>query len=279
LVNEGKDTIRAALTFSIETLTNIENLILDDEAHVADATGNAGKNIITGNEYANVLDGKGGPDTLIGGDDNDTYVVYSKSDKITELAGEGEDTVLISQDFLPDSKGNIVYSMTALKNVENLTYNHSLNVIATGNSLNNVIFTGGGIDKLNGGDGDDTLIGGGAADIYTGGKGADTFVFSSTDDAIITDFVQGLDKFDIAYLIAASPAMVGLSFTDLQIGGFVDFVSISTVSGQSSDSKSVNNVAVVVDRDGFGGNLESLAPLFTIEDFTGNLTGADFVIV
>ncbi len=51
---------------------------------------------LTGNAGNNVLDGGAGNDTMIGGAGNDTYVVDAAGDVVTELAGEGTDTVQCS---------------------------------------------------------------------------------------------------------------------------------------------------------------------------------------
>ncbi len=44
--------------------------------------------MLTGNGAANILDGRGGADTMIGGLGNDTYVVDDDGDVVTELAGQ-----------------------------------------------------------------------------------------------------------------------------------------------------------------------------------------------
>ena len=72
-------------------------------------TGNALDNTLTGNAGDNVLDGGAGSDTMIGGAGNDTYVVDATGDVVTEVAGEGTDTV----------QASVSYTLGA--NVENLT--------------------------------------------------------------------------------------------------------------------------------------------------------------
>ena len=108
-------------------------------------TGNENLNGTTSND---TLDGGVGADTMIGGLGNDTYVVDNAGDVITELAGEGTDTV----------KSSITYTLG--KNIEYLlqTGNSSINDI--GNTLANRLTGNNGKNLLDGGAGSDTMIGG-----------------------------------------------------------------------------------------------------------------------
>ena len=60
-------------TVSFTLSDHVEELDLVGNA-AADGTGNGRNNMIFGNSFANVLDGRGGDDTLYGGLDADTFV-------------------------------------------------------------------------------------------------------------------------------------------------------------------------------------------------------------
>ncbi|MDD1462567.1 clostripain-related cysteine peptidase, partial [Dolichospermum sp. ST_sed2] len=168
--NEGTDTIQSSVTFTLATLTNIENLTLTGTAAI-NGTGNAGNNVITGNTANNTLNGGTGIDTLIGGTGNDIYVVDSTTDTITELASGGTDTI----------QSSVTYSIAALANVENLTLTGTAGINGTGNAGNNVITGNTANNILDGGAGIDTLI---------GGTGNDIYIVDSTTDTI-TELASG----------------------------------------------------------------------------------------
>ena len=73
-----------------------------------------------------MLDGGTGTDTMSGGAGNDTYVVDAPATSVTELAGEGTDTV----------QSSVTYTLGA--NVENLTLTGTAAINGTGNTLDNV---------------------------------------------------------------------------------------------------------------------------------------------
>jgi Ca2+-binding RTX toxin-like protein len=106
LQNEGYDTVIASNNYILNT--GIEELRLTEGGQF-NGTGNSLANKIIGNSQDNILDGVTGADTMIGGLGNDTYYVDNVGDVVTEVSGEGVDTV--------DS--SISYTLGA--NVENLT--------------------------------------------------------------------------------------------------------------------------------------------------------------
>ena len=122
--------------------------------------GGADNDTLNGSTGNDTLDGGTGTDTMAGGTGNDTYVVDVAADVVTEAAAEGTDTVRTA-----------LASYTLGANVENLTFTGTGNFSGTGNTLDNVITGGAGVDTLNGGDGNDTLNGGAGNDTLIGGIG------------------------------------------------------------------------------------------------------------
>ena len=168
---EGVDSVNSSVTYTLAA--NVENLTLTGSSTI-NATGNALDNILTGNSANNTLtggagndtlDGGAGNDTMVGGAGNDTYVVNIAADVVTELAGEGVDTV---QSGVTLTLGN---------NVENLTLSGATAIDATGNSMDNVLSGNGANNTLTGAAGNDTLDGGAGTDLLLGGTGNDTYAF------------------------------------------------------------------------------------------------------
>jgi serralysin len=128
--------------------------------------GEAGDDIIFGQTGDDLLEGGTGNDRLTGGVGNDTYFTDSYGDIVTELAGEGYDTVMTTLDDL----------MLA-EHVEKLVYIGKGNFIGSGNALSNYIMGGEGSDRL--------IADGSGQDIFDGYLGFDIMDFSRLGGAII----------------------------------------------------------------------------------------------
>ncbi|MFN9173872.1 MAG: Calx-beta domain-containing protein, partial [Synechocystis sp.] len=137
LAGQGTDTIQSSITFNLGTVANFENLTLTGTSAI-NATGDAGNNTLTGNTSNtiltglagdDILNGDAGIDTLIGGLDNDIYQVDTTTDVITELAGQGTDTV----------QSSVTFSIATLTNIENLTLTGTTAINGTGNVGNNIL--------------------------------------------------------------------------------------------------------------------------------------------
>lgn len=190
----GTDTIKAAFTYSIAARADLENItLLGSGAY--NATGNGNANILIGNNGTNTLDGQGADDTLTagggndsliggtgndiltggtgadkmtGGDGNDTFFVDNTSDTVTEVAGQGTDTIISS---ITINLGSLTFSPPE---IEKVILTGTANLNATGNDAVNVITGNSGNNTLNGGIGIDTYTGGGGNDVYIVDNSAET---------------------------------------------------------------------------------------------------------
>ncbi len=169
---------------------NLENLKLSGSSDLNgtgnaldnEITGNAGDNHLQGLEGNDRLDGGAGDDTLAGGAGDDTYAVENSQDIVSELSGEGTDTVYSSISYvLPD-------------HVEKLTLTGIASTTATGNAMDN---------HLTGNRGDNLLDGGLGADIMVGGSGNDIYVVDQSGDVVVESAWQGIDtvQSDISYTL------------------------------------------------------------------------------
>lgn len=144
----------------------------------------AGNDKVVGGAGNDWIDGGAGKDNMIGGAGDDTYYVDAK-DKVNEVAGGGNDTIVT----------NSSYSLAKLANVENLTLDGGADINATGNSADNVLIGNSGDNVLDGRAGDDVLIGEEGDDLLIGGSGDDIFVFDNLDGVdLVQDFTIGSDQ-------------------------------------------------------------------------------------
>lgn len=109
-----------------------------------------------------IQQGDRGINFLFGGAGNDTYIVDTAGDVVTEYVDEGIDSVQSSVDFVLSD------------NVENLSLTGSRTISGSGNALNNTLVGNSGANILRGLEGDDALDGGAGVDTLYGGQGADT---------------------------------------------------------------------------------------------------------
>jgi Ca2+-binding RTX toxin-like protein len=161
--------VQSSVTWRLKD--NFENLVLTGSADI-DGSGNELANVLTGNDGINLLDGGAGADTMAGGLGDDIYVVNAASDRISEAAGQGTDTVRAWATYrLQDNLETLV-----------LMGNAALN--GTGNGADNVILGNGGRNVLDGGAG---------ADRMEGGAGNDTYVVDDAGD-LVNESGGGIDE-------------------------------------------------------------------------------------
>jgi serralysin len=184
-----------------------DNISIAYGTTIENATGGGGDDVIIGNGVDNVLLGNAGADRLegrlgndtlngglgadlmLGGLGNDAYLVDDAGDVVTELAGEGTDSVLASISYaLSENVENLTLTGSALNGTGN-----GLDNVITGDALGNVLLGGLGNDTLTGLGGDDTLDGGIGADSMTGGLGNDLYFVDNEGDSVVELGGEGTD--------------------------------------------------------------------------------------
>ncbi|WP_103103007.1 peroxidase family protein [Pseudomonas sp. LFM046] len=191
------------------------------------ANGGAGNDILRGLAGNDTLNGDGGNDTLIGGVGNDvmaggvgndTYEVTDAGDVVTELAGEGTDTVWTS-----------LSSYTLGANVENLFYGGTGNFTGTGNALDNLLV---------GGVGNDVLMGKGGADTMRGGAGNDTYEVTEAGDVVAESGGAGTDT----VLTSLASYTLGANVENLSYIGTGNFTGTGNALGNQMSGGVGNDV-------------------------------------
>jgi Ca2+-binding RTX toxin-like protein len=143
------------------------------------------------NSGNDTFDGTGGmlQGSVMGGANDDLYIIDKTSYKLYEKANEGDDTV--------QSKA----TWTLGKNFEDLKLTGTSSINGKGNDLGNDITGNAKANTLSGLGGKDDLDGGKGNDILTGGKGDDVFHFAKGyGKDTITDFSAGHDAVDLSHL-------------------------------------------------------------------------------
>ncbi|GLK55981.1 Ca2+-binding RTX toxin-like protein [Methylopila capsulata] len=148
--------------------------------------------------------------TMIGELGDDTYYVDTASDVITELDGEGFDSVLTEVDY------------TLADNVERIVAIGSTGLTLTGNALDNNVIGDAGGDTLYGLDGADILKGRGGDDTMVGGAGDDAYYVSEAGDVVTEAADEGYDSVytTMDYTLGANvERLVALGSTGLTLTG------------------------------------------------------------
>jgi len=223
---------------------------------VENVIGSAGNDTLTGNAFANVLDGGAGNDSMAGGNSDDVYIVDSVNDTVTELAGvnTGTDTVRTS-----------LAQYTLGSNLENLAYTGATAFRGTGNELDNRI-TGSALnDTLIGAAGNDTLEGGQGNDSMEGGAGNDTYLVDSVNDIVKETLVGGADAGGVDTVqTTLTSYTLGTNVENLTYTGSIGFYGTgnslnNTVTGAAGDDTLVGGLGDDILSGGAGSDTASYA--------------------
>ncbi len=230
----GYDTVIARRSYSLGA--HVEKLILADPQAIV-GKGNDLDNLLIGNQSDNILEGRDGNDTLMGGTTGFDTLRGGRGDDVYYLFGG---TVIEHEDSV-NGGGNdtIISSMTVhledFPDIENLILEGSAHINGFGNALDNVIigndgnntlegwegddslFGGLGEDHLIGGEGNDTLDGGEEADQLDGGAGDDTYIVDA-GDMVNEGADEGHDT-----VLAGCDFTLGSNIEDLILTGTGDF--------------------------------------------------------
>ena len=188
----GYDRVKATISHTLAPEVEALQLL----GHQAiNAVGNQLDNHLRGNSANNVMDGGQGADVMVGAGGNDIYVVDNAADRLIELVGEGNDTVVSSLSF------------TLPEHVENLILAGRIPINATGNADSNLLRGNSSDNRLSGERGNDRMAGGQGNDRYVIGRG-------HGHDRIYEDFgaVGGIDT--IVFEVGIKPEQVKAEHSD-----------------------------------------------------------------
>jgi Ca2+-binding RTX toxin-like protein len=151
----GNDTINGTIVAD-----RIVGLDGNDTIHGLDGgdylVGGAGIDTLFGEAGNDRLDGGDGADAMTGGTGDDTYIVDNVADVVTELAGEGTDTI---KSYITLTLGSNFENLELLGFGATAAIGNTQNNIMTGNTAGNFMNGGGGSDALYGEEGNDVLVG------------------------------------------------------------------------------------------------------------------------
>ncbi|MEQ9693848.1 calcium-binding protein, partial [Shimia sp. SDUM112013] len=201
---------------------------------------------LTGDDYANRLDGNGGndtlrggagDDTLIGGDGTDTAVYgvastdvqvreWSSGNGVIVSSTEGSDSVENNVEFFQFTDTTLSYAqvlglapVAGSTNGDDLIYSYPDDNRVDGGAGNDTILGQGGNDTLLGGDGNDSLLGGAGTDQLVGGSGNDTLI-GGDDDRDLRDLAFGGEGNDLIEGGYGNDELRGDAGDDTIEGGF-----------------------------------------------------------
>ena len=231
-------------------LTSLANYVLANNVEILEATGPAAAHVFTGNadnntittsagNFADVIIGGAGIDTMTGGDGNDSYFVDNTADVIVEGAGvnSGYDVVTSTANYTLSAN---IEQLVLQGGATHGTGNDQANYLYGGNSGLSLVLDGAGGDDvlyaglaggntLIGGSGVDTLLGYGGNNNMQGGLGSDIY-FTYTASDVLSE--AGGDGIDTVY-----------SNHDITVGeGLEQIILFASATSATSTSATDNNI-------------------------------------
>jgi Ca2+-binding RTX toxin-like protein len=196
--------------------------------------------------------------------------VDNAGDVVTELVGEGTDTV----------KSSLNYTLGA--NVDILTLTGSAAINGTGNDLGNALIGNTGDNTLIGLGGNDALSGGLGADTMIGGLGNDTYTVDNAGDAVTELVGEGTDLVQSAITYTLSANVENLTLTGSSVVNGTGNVLNNILTGNTganiltggggNDTYVVGAGDSIVELDGEGTDLVQSAVTHTLSANVENLT-------
>ncbi len=256
----GFDRVLSSVDYALAPGVEVEKLTTTDNLATTPLrlSGNELANTVFGNAGANVLDGRGGVDRLVGLEGNDWYFVDTALDRIDEGAGQGTNDRIFAA---------VSYTQGAGVEVEMLTTADNLATAAidlTGNERANLVYGNAGANVLDGK---------GGADSLTGMAGADVFRFTTAPGAGNVDYVSDFAPADDT--IQLDDAV----FTALSPGALASGAYATGPAATQADDRVIYNSAsgaLLYDADGTG-NIPAVQ--FALLTPGLALTAADFVVI
>jgi len=231
--NEGYDIVFASVDYALGA--NLEYLTLEKATGPVNGTGNDLSNQIVGNDFDNVLDGRGGADQLGGALGNDTYIVDNTNDLVREYIGGGFDRVRTSVSYSLQQGPNISCAVEVLETTDPAG---TAAIDLVGNEFGNTIVGNNGSNIIVGSPlGDDVNLDGvedyDGLDVMTGNGGGDVFVWTSTNETrlagqeadVVTDFnraggdLLSFNLIDANVAVAGDQAFTFVGIVDVTQGG------------------------------------------------------------
>lgn len=238
-VNEGfgagSDQIFTSGSIALPSTSAVESIstAVNAGTEAINLTGSSYDQVIIGNYGNNVIDGGGGSDTLIGLRGDDSYRVYGNGALVLENAGEGNDTIFTSGNYVL-RQGASVETLSTARNADTTP------VSLTGNDIANVLVGNYGLNVLDGGAGNDTIY---------GLQGNDVFQFSTAlgngNVDTLVDFGNGADTIRLDLNV----------FTGLTAGSLAaSAIAVGSAAGDANDRIIYNaqTGALLFDSDGTG---------------------------